>query len=130
MTTGFLGFFQDDSELAIAMAHELAHNILRHPQQLEAQGVPHGMFRHIGRNARLVRATEVEADKLSIRLLHAAGYDLDAVIPFWRRLHARPDSALMIVSAHPSLGARERYLTETIALVRGTPPAPAPAPAR
>jgi len=127
MTTGFLGWFRSDDELAVAMAHELAHNILRHPQQLEAQGVPHGMMRHIGRNARLVRATEVEADRLSIRLLHAAGYDLDAVLPFWRRLHARPDSALMIVSAHPGLAARERYLTEEITLVRGTPPAPPPA---
>ena len=121
MTTGFLGFFRSDEELAVALAHELAHNILRHPQQLEAQGVPHGMMRHIGRNARLVRATEIEADRLSVRLLASAGYDLDAIMPFWRRLHARPDSALQIISAHPSLRARERYIGETIAEVRGAP---------
>lgn len=125
MTTGFLGFFRNDTELAVAMAHELAHNILRHPQTLEAQGVPHGMMRHVGRNARLVRATELEADRLSVRLLHAAGYDIDEIIPFWRRLEARPDSLLMMISANPGLGARERNINAVIAEIRGTPAPPA-----
>lgn len=121
MTTGFLGFFRSDDELAVALAHELAHNILRHPQQLEAQGVPKGgIMRQIGRNARLVRATEEEADRLSVRLLAAAGYDLDAIIPFWRRLYARPDAMLQIISAHPSRRARERIIGEVLAELRGT----------
>jgi hypothetical protein len=122
MTTGFLGFFRNDDELAVALAHELGHNILRHPQQLEAQGVPKGMMRHVGRNARLVRATEEEADRLSVRLLAAAGYDLEAIIPFWRRVYARPDSILQIVSAHPSRRARERIIGEAIAQLRAVQP--------
>jgi len=122
MTTGFLGFFRTDDELAVALAHELSHNILRHPQQLEAQGVPRsGIMRNIGRNARLVRATEVEADRLSVRLLAAAGYDLDAIIPFWRRLYRRPDAILQIISAHPGLRARERVIGEVLAEIRGRP---------
>lgn len=121
MTTRFLGFFRSDEELAVAMAHELAHNILRHPQQLEAQGVPNGFLRHIGRNARLVRATEVAADQLSVRLLAGAGFDLDAIMPFWRRLESRGDSALQLISAHPSLSARERYIAAAIAEVRAAP---------
>lgn len=121
MTTGFLGFFRNDDELAVALAHELAHNILRHPQQLEARGVPQrGIMRQIGRNARLVRATEEEADRLSVRLLAAAGYDLGAIIPFWRRLYARPDAILQIISAHPSLRARERIIGEVLAELGGT----------
>jgi hypothetical protein len=121
MTTGFLGFFRTDDELAVALAHELAHNILRHPKQLEAQGVPQsGIGRHIGRNARLVRATEEEADRLSVRLIAAAGYDLDSIIPFWRRLYARPDAIFQIISAHPSLRARERIIGEVLAELRGT----------
>lgn len=123
MTTGFLGFFRSDDELAVALAHELSHNILRHPQQLEAQGVPNGMMRHIGRNARLVRATEVEADRLSVRLLASAGYDLDAIMPFWRRLHGRADSMLTLISAHPSLRSRETYINAAIAEVRAAAPA-------
>ncbi len=118
MTTRFLGFFRNDGELAVAMAHELAHNILRHPQQLEAQGVPHGMMRHLGRNARLVRATEIEADRLSVRLLAAAGYDLDSIMPFWERVHGRSDSVLYLISAHPSLSARRRVIEAEIAAVR------------
>ena len=122
MTTGFLGFFRTDDELAVALAHELSHNILRHPQQLEAQGVPRsGIMRNIGRNARLVRATEVEADRLSVRLLAAAGYDLDAIIPFWRRLYRRPDAILQIISAHPGLRARERIIGEVLAEIRASP---------
>ena len=125
MTTRFLDFFRSDDELAVAMAHELAHNILRHPQELEAQGVPAGgMMRHLGRNARLVRATEIEADRLSVRLLAAAGYDLDAIVPFWRRLYGRPDSILQIISAHPGLGARERIIAEVLAEVRAAPQPP------
>jgi hypothetical protein len=123
MTTRLLPFFRNDDELAVALAHELGHNILRHPQQLEAQGVPHGMFRHIGRNARLVRATEIEADRLAVRLLAAAGYDLDAIIPFWRRLESRPDSLLMIISANPGLRARVRNIEEVLAEVRRPAPA-------
>lgn len=122
MTTRFLSYFRSDDELAVAMAHELAHNILRHPQQLEAQGVPYGLLRHIGRNARLVRATEIEADRLSVRLLAAAGFDLDAILPFWRRLYGRPSSVLQIISAHPGLRARERIIGEVLAEVRGASP--------
>lgn len=125
MTTRFLGFFRTDEELAVAMAHELAHNILRHPQQLEAEGVPHGMMRHLGRNARLVRATEIEADRLSVRLLAVAGYDLGAILPFWRRVHSRGDSILYLVSAHPSLAARRRVIEAEIAAIRGAAPAAA-----
>ena len=124
MTTDFLDFFRSDDELAVALAHELAHNILGHPQQLREQGVPNSFLRHLGRNARLVRATEVEADKLSVRLLHGAGYDLDAVLPFWRRLLGRLDSRLMVISAHPGMAARERSLSAEIAAIRGSPPAP------
>jgi hypothetical protein len=125
MTTDFLDFFRSDEELAVALAHELAHNILGHPDQLREEGVPNNFLRHLGRNARLVRATEVEADRLSVRLLHGAGYDLDAVLPFWRRLLGRLDSRLMVISAHPGMAARERYLSEEIAAVRAAAPAPA-----
>ena len=118
MTTGFLGFFRNDDELAVAMAHELAHNILRHPADLDEQGVPNGLFRHIGRNARLVRQTEVEADRLAVRLLAAAGYDPEIAIPFWRRLYARPEARLQVVSAHPGLRAREQIVRDVIAELR------------
>jgi hypothetical protein len=118
MTTGFLDFFRTDEELAVAMAHELAHNILRHPADLDEQGVPYGLFRHIGRNARLVRQTEIEADRLGVRLLAAAGYDPEIAIAFWRRYYTRLDARLQVISAHPGLRAREQLIREVMAELR------------
>lgn len=124
MTTRFLRFFRSDDELAVAMAHEVAHNILRHPQQLEAQGVPYGPLRHAGRNRELVRATEEEADRLSIRLLWAAGFDLSIVIPFWRRLHSPLDRWLQIGRSHTSFEERERRLRHAMSELPAAPARP------
>jgi hypothetical protein len=114
LTTAVLAFAQSDDELATIIAHEMAHNILNHPDRLDAEGVPKGLLRGIGRNAQKVWATEAEADRLGIRLASAAGYDVRAAIPFWRRFYARFDGP-QIFRTHPSLGARERIITETIA---------------
>jgi hypothetical protein len=124
MTTRFLRVFRSDDELAVAMAHELAHNILRHPQQLEAQGVPYGPDRHRGRNRALVSATEDEADRLSIRLLWLAGYDLSVVIPLWRRLYSPLERWLQIGNSHTSFNDRQRRLRQAMSEL---PAAPAPA---
>jgi Zn-dependent protease with chaperone function len=76
----------DDQELAAVIAHELAHNILRHRDRLGDD-----------RSARRVRLTEVEADRLSVWLLADAGYDPAAAVRFWNR-HKRP---LMRAPSHP-----------------------------
>ncbi len=75
-----------DDELAAVAAHELAHNILRHPAQLAAS-----------RSTDLVRRTEIEADRLSVWLLADAGYDPRAAIRFWER-HKKP---LIRAATHP-----------------------------
>jgi hypothetical protein len=119
MTTKMLGFIRSDDEIAVAMAHELAHNILGHPGQLEGV-VPKGILRNIGKNAARVHKTEEEADRLGIKLVWAAGYDVSAAIPFWRRLYAKfdPIPTPKLFRTHPSLGARERLINQTIAELR------------
>ena len=123
MTTKMLDFVASDDELAVVMAHELAHNFLGHPQRLDAQKVPHGILRGFGKNAGRVRVTEEEADRLSLKLLWAAGYDVWAAIPFWRRLYARYDPIPIpkFMRTHPSLGARERMIRQTIEELGGRP---------
>jgi hypothetical protein len=121
MTTGLLGFTRDEDELAIALAHELAHNVLKHRDRLEAQKVPTGFLRGFGKNASRIRATEEEADRLGIKLAWAAGYDVSAAIPFWRRFYAKYDSP-QLFRTHPGLRARERLIAETIAGLPAGPP--------
>ncbi len=116
VTTQVMGFTRGDDELAIIVAHEVAHNILEHRQRLDEQGVPKGLFRRFGRNAGRIRVTEEEADRLGVRLLAAAGYDTAAIIPFWRRFYARYDSP-QLFRTHPGLKAREKLIEEELARI-------------
>ncbi len=93
----------DEAELAAVVAHELAHNILRHRARLAA--APQG------RSARLVRATELEADRLSVWLMNDAGYDPQAAVRFWRR-HKRP---LIRAATHPPRSERIAAIEAEIA---------------
>ena len=120
VTTALLRFVENDDELAVAIGHELAHNILRHPQVLNAQKVPSGILRGFGKNASRVRATEEEADRLGLKLMWAAGFDVDAAIPFWRRYYARFDRTPQLFRTHPGLKARERLITQTLAELRSS----------
>jgi hypothetical protein len=117
MTTRLLAFVANEDELAVALAHEAAHNILGHPARLEEAKVPKGILGHFGSNAKRVRTTEEEADRLGLKLLWSAGYDLSAAIPFWRRLYRRfdPIPTPKLFSRHPSLAARERMVEEVTA---------------
>lgn len=118
VTTALLDFVRSDDELAVAIGHELAHNILGHPAELVAQNVPKGFLRGFGRNASRVRATEEEADRLGLRLIVAAGFDAAAAIPFWRRYYAAFDRAPQLFRTHPSLKARERLILDMLAELR------------
>ena len=99
---GLADFAADDAELAAAIAHELAHNILRHRARLDAAGVDRGLGKQFGRNARLFKQTEVEADRLSVWLLAGAGYDPAAAARFWSRFGQRKGRPLLQASTHPN----------------------------
>lgn len=118
MTTGMLGFIRSDDELALVLGHELAHLILRHTDRLAEQNVPRGLLRGFGKNASRVRSTEEEADRLGLRLASAAGFDVSAAIPFWRRFYRLYDGP-QLFRTHPTLGARERIIEETLAELAG-----------
>lgn len=103
---GLAQFAASDDELAAAIAHELAHNILRHRARLDAAGVDRGLGKQFGRNARLFRQTEIEADRLSVWLLAGAGYDPAAAGRFWTRFGQRKGRPLFQAGTHP--GWRDR----------------------
>ncbi|OCC23015.1 hypothetical protein MB02_14125 [Croceicoccus estronivorus] len=85
----------DDGQLAVLLAHELAHTILRHRDRLEAADVANGLLAEFGRNRRLNRQAEDEADLLSIHLLYNAGFDPRTAPDFWRGAGKKLDPGLL-----------------------------------
>ena len=100
MTLRLARSIEDDAEFAAVVAHELAHNILRHPERLRSN-----------RSVDRVRQTELEADRLSVWLLADAGYDPHAVIRFWQR-HKKP---LIRAATHPPRSERIAAIEAEIA---------------
>lgn len=115
-----------DDEVAVVVAHELAHIVLRHAARLEAAGVKRGLLAEIGRNGRLFRRTEDEADLLGMHLLRNAGYDPEAAVRFWREHGGDVDGGLFRSRTHRSSKARAAAIEAEIARI----PADAPRPYR
>ena len=115
----FFERFGDDAIAAI-VAHELSHTILRHRARLEAAGVRWGLASEFGRNARLFRRTEEDADRLSVHLLRNAGYDPAAAVAFWRGPGSGIDGGPFRSPTHPSAKARADALAVEVAML---PPA-------
>ena len=129
ITTAIGDYVQDDAELAAIIAHELAHNILRHKDRLDGAEVKRGFLSNFGRNARLIRETETEADRLSIYLLDRAGYDPEAAVRFWTRFGPR-GIGLFNSPTHPGWRSRVELFREEIDSIArqkaaGTRPLPA-----
>lgn len=111
----------DDGELAVVMAHELAHIVLRHRVRLGAMGVSRGVFAGFGRNGRLFRQTEDEADQLSVTLLYNAGYDPMAAYRFWNKPRL-PGEGLFRSGTHRGAAARAALIrAAALAIPPGAP---------
>ena len=105
-----------DAELAVVFAHELAHLVLEHRRRLEAAGVEKGFFGEFGKNQRLNRQVEVEADRMAVHLLANAGYDPAIAPSFWRTsLGRRAGGGLLRSSTYPSPEARAELAEREIA---------------
>lgn len=110
----------DDSQLAVVFAHELGHLVLEHRRRLQAAGVEKGFFGEFGKNRRLNRQVELEADRIAVHLLANAGYDPAIAPAFWRTsLGRRAGGGLFRSSTYPSPEARaelaEREIAEFLA---------------
>lgn len=102
ITSGVLEQAKDDNELAFIIAHEMAHNILKHRERLD----------RIGRSAINVRTTETEADLLGLRLMRAAGYDPMAAARFWARFGKKTGAGIFSDGSHLRTKDRVRLLTD------------------
>jgi Zn-dependent protease with chaperone function len=121
-------FVASDDELAIVLAHELAHNILRHKANLDAAGVSRGLFKGFGRNGARIRAAEAEADRLALYLAARAGYDISVAPAFWERF-GRKAEPILSDGTHAGWRDRVEAASREIARIRaqqaaGQPPTP------
>ena len=112
-------FFErySDDEVAVVVAHELSHNILHHARRLDAAGVKRGLLAEVGRNGRLFRLTEDQADLLGMHLLRNAGYDPQIAVRFWREHGGDVDGGLFRSRTHPSSAARAKAIEAEIARI-------------
>jgi len=106
ITLRLVEYAADDAELAAVIAHEFAHNILRHRERLRARD-----------RRPSVRETEVEADRLSVYLMERAGYDPEAAVRFWTRFGPHPLNFLRS-GDHPGWRQRVATLQAEIAAIR------------
>jgi hypothetical protein len=117
VTSAIAEYAADEGELAAVLAHEFAHNLLGHRARLDAAGVERGFLGNLGRNARLIRDTETEADRMSVYLLERAGYDPAAAVRFWSRF-GRRGLNFFGAPTHPNWRRRVASLETEIELIR------------
>lgn len=98
INTATIDFIENDDELAIVAAHEMAHNILQH----RAKHTPS-------------KQAEYEADALSVSMVARAGYRIGAIMPFWTRFEKRTNAGLFADGTHPSSRNRLAALSRAIA---------------
>ncbi len=103
----FVGFGYPEDEFAAAVAHEFAHNLLRHRARLDAAG------RSLGN----VRLTEREADRLMPWLLANAGIAPSAATRFMERWGPRHDGGLFRNRNHEGWDERADAIRAEVARV-------------
>lgn len=92
------------TDLAPLVAHEVSHIALNHAESLrEHQG---GFLPGFGRGGKLLRASEIAADRLSVYLLAWAGYRPRDAIAFWTRFGRATDQGIFSDRTHPGWKTR------------------------
>jgi hypothetical protein len=128
ITSAMLRFVADDDELAAVVAHEVAHNAMRHIQAKQKNAAMGGIF---GAIVDIVAATqgvntqgeftkqginagsivfsqdfEREADYVGMYLLARAGRPTAKVANFWRRMAQEDPKSIKYASTHPTTAER------------------------
>ena len=100
ITTGMMDFTKTDSELALIIGHELAHNTMRHIRKIAGNLILSGL------NTKYTRPFESEADYVGLYYLARAGYDMDNVENVWRRLARVNPKSVARAKTHPTYSDR------------------------
>lgn len=97
---------QNDDQLALVIAHEMAHNLLGHPEKLKQKSAFSELATSLGLSGRAQRQMELEADRMGIIMTANAGYNYKIAPDFWARLNSNNPLASFLVTTHPATRAR------------------------
>ena len=135
ISTGMLAFTRSDTELALVIAHEIAHNALGHlgarakfMRSLNATGATPLPGSVNGMTPAFAQALEMEADHLGLYIMARAGLPIGDAPAFVARLGARTADGPQ-AQTHPASAARAAALRKTVAEIedkraRGAPLTP------
>lgn len=112
VTSGLIDYVSDDDELAAVVAHEMAHNLLDHRPRINATK---------SGKTRVIKATEEEADRLSVWLMANAGYDPEAATTFWQRFGKETGLGIFSAPTHYRWQTRVAMLREEIDRMASSP---------
>jgi len=130
VTKGMLRFVNDDKELALVMAHELAHIVMGHVNTKKKNSAlgsafdaaarvagvdTHGLFGKITSKAYSQRL-ELEADYMGLYIIANTGIEFGNSGKFWRRLGAEHPKSIKksFIGTHPSSPERLVALENSI----------------
>jgi len=102
--TGLLGVAKNDDQLAVVLAHEVAHALAHHSSERLAREQDNGLF-GIFRALKYERMQEEEADHIGLFLMTFADYNPEEAVHFWERMSQATEHQGRlpeILSDHPS----------------------------
>lgn len=122
ITRGMLDFAVTEHELAFVLAHEIAHNALRHAEAFRLNQAMDNFLLAVQPNfeRRTVpgarRVFESEADQLALHIMARAGNELGGSLSLMARLKTweRHHTAESYGEAHPPTGTRLRAIEDAI----------------
>jgi len=95
VTSALMRAVPDDTNLALVVAHEMAHIMAGH-----AKRAPNQLL-------------ELEADRMALVLMARAGYNVEQAVSYWQKTVHPHDGGSIIESSHPSTRARyENFAAE------------------
>jgi len=97
---------ESDDELALVIAHEMAHNLLDHPKRLNEKSALSDLATSLGLAGKAQRQMELEADRVGIVMAAGAGYNYKIAPDFWAKLNSNSPLASFLATTHPTTPTR------------------------
>lgn len=142
--SGLLRFIESDDELALVLAHEVGHSIMKHATATKLTmiggaivggvvdaiaGDTEGTYMRRGIAAGSRRnsvANELQADYIGLYVMARAGYDIGVAAPLWRRMAEYMPDETSPMPTHPAPPARIAAIERTVAEIRAKQASGAP----